>query len=314
MSIELLRKTFCDIGKIPISCYDNPHFLNRVHLLNKMYDTDRLWTEFVKSADAYKTPDEYVQHVKSVYYHVSRLIGVRLTPDVVDKATRQIDVYRYRRDLDIFTPDNVGKKFIGIEIPGATFEALKWAGQFLVDSKQTYVEFIRRYTQDRNLICNFDVQKEILGLDTNEELQFVLDALTVDILVKTVLRCFSVRDIMTCYGGQIYIELDQNQGIISYNNLCRILDQWTNTTKIKVNVEVFRIGVFKEIDTYIKRFETGKPGSNSLKIVNPDPATIAFVIRYLNEEPISETDKYFSYKGKTTKFMKVPEINLAFEL
>lgn len=308
----VLRKTFCEMGNIPINVFGNPHFINRVKLLNTLYDTDRLWTEFIKATDYYKTSKDYTNHVNSITTQINSLISQRLTPKLIENATRNIDVNTFRRDIDIYKKENIGKKYARIYLCDKYFSALSWVSSSIVDNAKTYETFIRKYTDDRNIICNFDVQGKILGADTNPGLRYALDALTIDMLVKAVSKCFALRYMQKVADGEIIIELAQNQGVISYKGLSEELTNWGKLNRINFELEVFTLGYLNGLDTFVKKFETGRIGKDNIAIVNPDPSTIAIAIKTLEGLPIQEPDKYFSYNGHLSKFLDVPNVEVTY--
>lgn len=310
--MERLRKTFCSMGNIPINIYSNPHFLNRIKLLDPIYHTDSLWTEFLKATDYYKTSNDYEIHLQNITSQINNLVDERITNSILNNATRSIEVAKYRRDMDIFEIDNIGQKFARIYICDKSFSALRWLSSTILDNKKTYSEFIRKYTDDKNIISNFDVQDRILGLWRNRKLRFAVDALTVEMLTRAVLKCFALRHIRKACDGEIIIELAQNQSIISYSNLNEIIEQWARLSKVKFELEVFTVGFIKGINTYIKKYETGKIGRDNISIVKPDPNTIALGIKALTGQPIQDTDKYFCYNCCLSKFLETPNIEVIY--
>ena len=311
--MQLLRKTFCELSGIPINIYSNPHFLNRIKLLDPLYHTDALWVEFLKAADYYKTSKDYLAHINSLSNQMSTLIANRLTPKMIDTIARGVDMNNNRVDAEVYKEYNVGKKFIRINLKDKYFAALYWVNSSIVDNKKSYAEFIRQYTEDRNVICNLDVQGRIFGADKNISLRFVLDALTIKLLTETVHKVFAHRQVWKSCDGEIIVELANNQDIISYNNLADALIKWGNFYKINFNIEAFTLGYISGVGTYIKRFETGKSNKDNFELVNPDPNTVAMVTKVLLGYSIQEADKYFEYNGKLSKFLEVPEISVTYD-
>ena len=305
------RKLFCEFSGVPINIYSNPHFVNRLHLLTPIYHTDEKWTEFMRATDVYKTEKSYIEHVNNLTAQIGTLISTRLTPDKVNRAVRGLSDGAYDRFIkrdEIFNLNNVGRKFARLYIRDKAFYVLRWIDSSIVDTKINWVEFIRKYTDDRNIICNFPVQERVLGLDTNDLMMYALDCLTIKMLVESVFKCFSYRDVARLCDGEIYISLPQDHGVISYNNLNSELMKWSKATGIPFELEVFRVGYFRGADSYIKRFETGKTGKADFELVGTDPAMAAFIARRLFDQPVTHSDMYFTYKGRLAQFTKVPVI------
>lgn len=307
-----LRKTFCELGNIPLNIYSNPYFMGRIKLMNNLYGTDKLWTDFLRAADYYKTSQDYKNHIDNLVNQMNNTIDQRLTAKLLENATKNIEVDRFKRDIDIYCKDNIGKKYIRIYIKNRYFSALSWVHPSIIDNTKAYEVFIRKYTDDKNLISNFDVQALVLGRDKNSNLRYALDALTIDMLNNAVAKCFAYRTMCKVSDGEVIIELSQHQGVISYNNLSEVLNKWGRLNRLEFEIEIFTLGYLEGIDTYVKRFETGKIGKDNLEIVNPDPATVALAIKAIDNLPVQDGDKYFTYNGHLSKFLEVPKIRLTY--
>lgn len=330
-----LKERFVKDFNIPIRLYDEPYFTERLKLYDPYYGTIAKWESFVNELSSYsnqekyfaaynKTKDEAINQIKRSDTYAD-FIAMDLNFSHVDKSILNIS------KKDIFKQSNIGRTFIGLDIKKANFSSLKYYDSTvyikenmltMFNGANTYEEFISQFTDNKNIINSKYIREVIFG-NCNAPRQITYEKHMMVSLMSAIVSLggdisnavfLSNDEVIFDVTNIINVVTDQRSQVKildfdSYSNLLNVINKAVDMSPVPYRMETYTIKGVKidgEIAGYLKYVvETGETMFKCLNSIN-----IPWVIRHLNNEPITESDLTFINEKRLAKYIDIPKIEI----
>lgn len=146
-----LAKRFVSDFKLPISVvYPEYVFMHQLELYEDEYDSETSWNALWDMIDnAYEgNPDLFLKE----YYDVRDKIITDTMENPAYKEFTQMDMKQFAFERpkvsknNVYNGENIGKKFLSVDLSKANFQALKYVNPDIVLGAETYKDFIAKFT------------------------------------------------------------------------------------------------------------------------------------------------------------------------
>lgn len=295
---EKLKEVFCKDCGIPIKIYKEPYFSQRLEIFDSLYDSCSKYRIF---CDSFSSEKDYFQKnqclIESVRGHIKQSLGYQefINEDMNELSDKHFDFSR----KDIYKENNVGKKFLSIDMKQANFSALSFYDKRIFDNVSTWEDFISYFTSNEHFIRSKHLRQVILG-DCNSKRVVTYEKHLMGIVLDCILASYLVKrnDIVSFTNDEIIIDVTE---YTQKNYLRKALIDLISLVCIPLKVTLFklestRFGGFVRLDV----------DSNDiidLKCVSRDVAH--FVIKDLYGVSITEDDKVFIHNEVLCKYLEL---------
>lgn len=303
-----LRERFCKDCNIPINIFHEPYFTDRITLYDKFYSTVDKWNLFVEEFQKYRNEQDYFEEYNRVKDNAINFIK---STDAYQRFNEE-DMNQYAiknkgfPGKDIYHPDNDGKTFISIDMKKANFSALRFYDASIFDHKETWEEFVKKFTDNKHVINSKYIRQVILG-NCNPKKHITYEKYLMDMILDNLLEMVPLKRIVFFSNDEIVIDISD----MSIHDKFFILSQVKNALShimIPLKIELFRLYKISGINGYYKKILAFNRTEIELKCV--DYYMMPFVMRKLQGEEVKESDKVFYHEGLLAKFIETPRIDI----
>jgi len=292
------KRLFEKFSDVPISVYDSPYFENEIKLKDKFHDSVRKSELFEQELAKHKNVELYREYI----YDLRDKITNSILETEKYKEFNKIDFNDFGLALKdnnipengIYKDNNIGKKFISIDMIKANFTTLRIIN---VIKEKSYEDFISKFTDDK-FIAESKYFRQVVFGNLNSKRIVKREKIEMIDLVKQ----FKDEELF------IPVSLSTDEILIEYNDyiykmLCLLLDK--ETFKINSFTLVKIKGPSKDVDSYMRLFEDK---TYDFKCMNKLYSKIIFR-KILGEAP-SEYDLLFKYDNILCKIIDVPDFKI----
>lgn len=303
-----LKERFCKDCNIPISIFQEPYFTDRLKLYDKFYGTLEKWDIFVKELENYKTEQDYFEDYNRVKDEAINFIK---STDAYQRFNEEnmneyAIVNKNLPSKDIYHPSNDGKTFISIDMKKANFSALQFYDAGMFDHASTWEYFIGNFTKNEHIIDSKYIRQVVLG-NCNPKRHITYEKYLMDMILTKLLEEYVTVDRIVFFSNdEIIIDISDMNSKDKHRLLINIKEHTKHFT-IPLKVEMFTLYKIKGTDGYCK-FIYNNFCLTNVKFKCLDSLYLPFVLRYFNNEEVTELDKVFYHHGLLAKLIEVPEI------
>lgn len=301
-----LKKRFCKDCSIPIAIYDEPYFSHRLKLLNPYYLTLPKWKRFTDEFEKFEREEDYFTYYNSIKdAAISDIKESEGYKNLLQLDMSQFTIspeYRKFPTRDIFHPDNVGRKFISIDMKKANFSSLHLFDPGIFKNCETWEEFISQYTDSKHIVNSKYIRQVILG-NCSCKRHITYEKYLMGSILSIILEKYAKEDSIAFFSNdEIILDItDWSDLKIDTMNLNFLLDEHIESTNIPVDIEAFILRSLSTANGYYKEFD-----DEHIEFKCVDSISIPFAIREVRGEEIDEFDRIFNYHGTLAKFIKTP--------
>lgn len=315
-----LKKRFCKDFGIKISIYDEPFFEERLDTLGYKKEYHDFCSMIAQKFN-YNEYDffEYASDVQNKAISIIKDSSYLLSGESYDVLMNENKDFCKKYQLphaDIYKEQNIGKKFLSIDMSKANFSVLVllskiYDGDFN-HNDFSYDAFMKNITEldyfskskySRQVIFGNCNSKRLQGIEKNVMFHFV------DQLEKA-FHGIS-RSVVCLNNDEIVLDMSEAE---TYAKLCDIqnfIEAFTyHQESVPLHINYFKLGKAYGTGTYLKQ-DLVENKTPELKCNNP--IDTLFVTKTLNNIPFTENDKVFYSEFGPAKLLEYPEITISFE-
>ena len=307
-----LKERFCKDCNIPINIYQEPYFSDRLKLYDKFYGTLDKWDTFVKELENYKNEQDYFEDYNRV--KDMAICFIKHTGAYHDFNEENMKGYAITNNnlpsKDIYHPNNDGKTFISIDMKHANFSALSFYNASMFDYAKTWEEFIGKFTKNDHIINSKYIRQVILG-NCNPKRHITFEKYLMDMILNRLLHiyfCFTIERVVFFSNDEIIIDVSDMSDLNQVTLLLHI-EESLKHIRIPLKIELFTLNKIKGTSGYCKVIYNAN-NTNKIKFKSLDSLYLPFVIRYFQNEEVTESDKVFYHNGLLAKFIEIPKIEV----
>ena len=304
-----LKERFVKDFKIPIKLFEEPYFTDRLNLYDRYFDTISKYQSFIIGVEKYNNEEEYFAAYNKVKDDAINFIKSTKGYNkfnALDMNMFTINYkYKHLSAKHIFHSSNIGRRFISIDMKKANFSSLKNFDSTIFGNFDTWEDFIRNFTDNENIINSKYIREVILG-NCNPKRHITYEKF----LMSKLLFCISMSgvsiDNIVFFSNDEVIFDVTDMNTVDFNEFYFKISSVINDFNIPFKIEDFKlIGVKKNdiIIGYIKKLSDDALDFKCLNSID-----FPFVLRKLNNEPITMSDLIFDFDGELVSFMKSPSI------
>lgn len=293
-----LNKRFTKDYKLPIRLFDEPYFSYQLYLFDKYYNCKAKYELFKKVLSTFPTEKEYDNYYKTIkesmmYYIIyskgfNNFSNEYLLPKEVNFIQR-----------DIYKETFIGKRFLSIDMIKANFNSLKYYDPSIFDYKDTWEDFVRKFTDNEHIIQSKYIREVILG-KCNPSQQTVYERILMHDLVSK-----------SCTDNVVYFNNDEvvfDITNLSEDKVNSLINTFKTNAVVPVRIELFNLkAIYKDnkIISYIKQFDDG-----TVDFKKYDNRYISCIIKLLENKPITNEDLVYEKDGEICKITEIPNLTI----
>lgn len=302
-----LKERFVRDFKIPIRLYAEPYFTDRLALYDSIYNTVKKWKSFITEVNKFSNEEEYFaeyNRVKEAAMDFIKSSEAYTHFNELDMNKYAVDpTYRSLPGKDIYHTQNIGKRFISIDMKKANFSCLKHFDRSIFDA-DTWEEFISKFTANQNIINSKYIREVIMG-NCNPKRQITYEKyLMSQILNRIIALGIDMSRVVFFSNDEIIFDITD----VTDNSILDIINSFVGTYSIPLRVETFKLQGIKDDEKMIGFIKIITDGEFDFKCLNH--INTPWVIHKLNNEDIQENDLVFEHEGKLAKYINKPNISL----
>lgn len=307
--IGALHKHFSKLKGLPITVYDNPYFMERLGICDRIssdfivedyfsfvHDIDRLFSF---------NEEQYFAHYNEVKENAINYIKSRHGFNTLNSAIDMKNVEMFysiaHRKRDLYKEENDGQTFISIDMRQANYNTLNHLFPDIFDGFNSWEGFISRYTGVDLIINSKYVRQVILGA-CNPKRQISCEHFLMKMLYRHLLAQNLNLDIYSLGEDEILIKTDD----INFfeNELEQILASAPDNLGGIVRAEYFELRKIKGTDGWMKFIYDDGELSDRPKFKCLDAEIYHQVVKYYFGLPIEEDDLVFYHNNKLARFLE----------
>ena len=307
---EKLKERFCKDLNLPIKIFKEPYFTDRMCLYDAQYDCIKKYKDFIELVEECGGEQQYFE----LYNKVKDAAINYLHNDYMMKFSQEEDFNKFSitnkgfPKNSIYHSGNDEKVFVSFDMVKGNFSALHNYDKRIVGSCDTYEQFLGLFTDKSHLINSKYIRQVIFG-NINPKRQVTYEQYLMDKVLDKVLKSFEKDNIVFFSTDEIVVEIDKKD-INKINEIAKEIVKDSKSKDINIRHEIFQLHKIYGTDGYVKEFLCDKKGIDIKGINNIE---MPFVLRKLQKESVSDTDKVFVFEGKLAKLIDVPEIEINLE-
>ena len=292
-----LKKRFCKDCQLPIAVFDNPYFLERLSILDRITDASAKFYQFCDELQNFKDEQSYFEYynaVKDVVIdHIKSndaFIRFNATPIPAKPKTT---VGR----TNVYADHNDGKQFISIDMRKANFSAMKIFDPNIVDNADNWQQFIGQFTEMSHIKESKYVRQVILGA-CNPKHQIMYESYLMAKLAVS----------MTQQLGTAFYSVGEDELIIQFKdeNQFQQIEEFIRSYHDDMCADNVRVELYSlhKLGTYgwTKLILNTQPTTRQFKCI--DAEIFHQVIKRYYNIPITDNDLVFYHNGQLAKFLK----------
>ena len=161
-----LKKRFAKDMNLPIAVFDEPYFMQRLKVTDKIIPCLNAWKTFLDELSEFNSEQDYFEYYNSVKEAVINSIKVKkeyIRFNESNEVMRVIKGVRGTKRQNLYIPANNGKCFLSIDMRKANFSALRAYDANIFDNCDTWESFIGQFTEMRHIINSKYIRQVIMG-------------------------------------------------------------------------------------------------------------------------------------------------------
>lgn len=292
------KRLFEKFSDVPISVYDSPYFEDEIKLKDKFNDSIRKSKLFEQELSKYKSVEIYREYIYGMCDKiVDHILESKEYQDFNQIDFNELGIILKDNNIPengIYKDDNIGKKFISIDMIKANFTTLRIIE---IIKEKTYEDFISKFTDDK-FIAESKYFRQVVFGNLNPKRIVKREKIEMINLAKE----FEDEESFTP------VSLSTDEILIEYNDyIYKLLDSLLDkeTFKIKSFTLIKIKGPVKDVDFYMRLFEDK---TYDFKCMNRLYSKIIFR-KILGEAP-SEYDLAFKHDNILCKIIDVPDFKI----
>lgn len=308
------RERFCKDCKIPIGIFEEPYFSDRLKLYDRLYGTLDKWNRFTEDLKKYNCEQDYFEK----YNSVKEAAMAAIKNSEAFKFFNEDDMNKYiikhtgLPSGEIYHPGNDGKMFISVDMRQANFSSLSYyadrIGKSIFNGASTWEDFISLFADSSHIIHSKYIRQVILG-NCNPRRQVTYEKYLMDQVIDLLSNSISPSKIVFFSNDEIVFDVSDESHIPTLYRRSQYIDRLLLLAMdVSFRVELFKLVKIGGTDGYAKKIIQNGRGEYKFELKHLDNYVLPFVLRKLQNEEITESDKIFYHRGLLAKFVDVPEI------
>lgn len=293
-----LKKRFCKDNSIPITVFDNPYFLERLHTFNYTEDVVDKFETFCSELSQFQSEQDYFE-----YYN--------RTKDAMIQYVRSSSAYEEFITLNFKTDSIVPKKnlysahndkrlFISIDMKKVNFSALSHFSDNIFDGQKTWEEFVRLFTGMDHIVNSKYIRQVILGA-CNPKKQIQYEHYLMNILCKHLKDAMPGLSIYSLGEDEILIDVWDSVSFC-LNDIRNAVNLCPDNIGSLVKINLFTLEKITGTDGWMKCHNNGKVEFKCL-----DSDIYLQVYKHYHDLPITNSDLVFFHNGRLARFLEEVE-------
>lgn len=300
------KARFCKDCNLAIRLFQEPYFTERLKLYDKFFNTMEKWERFTGELEKYGCEQDYFEE----YNRVKDAAISSIKDSDGYKRFNQDDMGTYsliNRGLsthDIFHDSNDKGSFISIDMKKANFSSLRHYDPTMFGGAKSWEEFMKRFTSNQHIVQSKYVRQVILG-NCNPKRQVTYEKFLMD----SVLSALDCKERVIFFSNdEIVLNVSDMEGRGKAAFAKRIQER-TESQEIPLRIELFTLHKIGGTHGFCKKIYKSD-GKFSIELKGLDNFYMPFVLRKLQGEEVTDSDRVFYHQGLLSKFMEIPEVTI----
>ena len=299
-----LRKRFCKDANLPINMFKDPYFTNRLKTLDVMYNCITQYELFCEEIKRFKTEQDYFEEYNKIKDEAINFIK----NSEKFKEFNEIKIEGVNNGIcgnDIYKETCVNKYFISIDIRKANFTCIKHYSPEIFDGKETWEEFIGKFTDLEHIKNSKYIRQVVLG-NCNCGRHIKYEKYLMNNILNLLIEKVDREKIVFFSNDEIVFEVSKlkKDEIKKYEDMTKELEKESG---ISLKCTYFHLKRLNNKMAYIKILENSD-GNISYDIKCADTNFIHLIVKFLYNLKLDEIDYHFWALGMIVKAIDIPVI------
>lgn len=308
-----VKQRFVSDQKLPIQVFDDPYFDYFLDLYDEDFKTKEKYEMLLNTLfkynsqeafleDFYKIRDNIIESLKSTEAY-KRFINEK-NPDFVKTkdSTPKFDTIseiagiKFSKKSDVYSPANVNKCFLSIDLKKANFQVLKKYDKNIVFGANTYEEMLEKFTDLEYIKSSKYIREVIFGcINTGRQvaMQRYYTAKLLEWLIDN--KIVNSEDVYVFTNDEIVIYMSNEMSPEKCEELKVKINKCLD---LEVSVEYFCLKMIGEKDYFVKELNTGE-----IKFKAIPAAYYPQIYKKYKGLPLNDNDLLFYFEKRLAKFI-----------
>lgn len=296
-----LKKRFCKDCNIPMSVYDNPYFMQRLEILNPLYQCELAFEFFCLELEKFANEQEYFEFYNEIKDRV--IADIRNQPEYntfVNTICKCNPLYPKK---NLYSDVNDGKWFVSLDMKKANFSVLRYWSKTIFNNCETWEDFMRQYTDSSHIIGSKYIRQVILGA-CNPGKQIKYEHFLMNDLLGIMLQHLNDNyEVYSLGEDEIILSLNKKDNFYDvYDEIHQIISKSEISDFIRISV--FKLEKIRGIDGWLKRIYNNNGDFNKVDFKCVSSEIFHQVVKYYTFQEIEDSDLVFYHNGKLAKFLE----------
>lgn len=307
---EFLKSSFVNDNNLPINVFENPYFLQRLHLLDQQFGCMDAFNTYCEDLADFKSTAEYIAYRKVLEARVL----ARLNERIAESDFKTVPFWEWAEDNDLRLLERfdrqstcvdpyINKTQILIRFKDSMFSPLRFFSPSIFEGAETWHQYMSWFTGYEHLRTSAAFENMVLtkvsGLRMHQLQATCFYRLLVHILHKMPL----LQDQVISVGEDGIIIVPKVGQIIERRELLDAIQSAPYGMGKYVETEVFWLKELEDIGL-MKNIYGFDGEENRVEFEHVDPDILPQVITYYNREIMLPDHLVFKREGRLAKFLE----------
>lgn len=297
-----LKNRFLVGYKIPITITTEPYFTDRLETYDPFYHCVEKYESFKKEMLDFANEEKFFSYY--TFIKEEMMNNIKKNPSFIEfdsvKMNWEVDEkYRQLPSKDIYHHDNIGRRFLSVDMIKANFSSMRKFSPDIFHNKSTWEEYVASYTDSRYFIDSKYIREVVLG-NCNPKRQTTYEKYLMSQLLS------SIDSTIEDMPKIVFFSNDEFIFDITEYDADKLVEFLKNYTEIPIRIEIFTLnGIYNDETNigYIKKFD-----DDTFSIKKSTQMYLPSIIRTLRGEEITDSDLVFVFEKTLCKVLEKPKI------
>jgi hypothetical protein len=299
---QILKKRFIKDSDIPISLFKEPYFMNRINLLDNLFNSKYKWEEFIQEVSLFESEQQYLEYYNQVKDEIINYIKSK--PEYQDFNCYDFNNYKVNNygigDHGVFAPKNNNKRLLSFDLKKANFQAFKKFNSNLMDNYNSYEEFISKFTKLDHIINSKYIRQVIFG-NCNPKRQVTIEKFLMSGVLDIIVNAVGKDIILTYMHDEIVVDITSLDKSIILEIISNV-EEYGNSNNIKIKNEEYLVYQIPNTEFYVQYFD-----DESYKFKCVPALFYPIIVKQFKGLFVDDEDLIYYHEGYLSKFIEIPK-------
>lgn len=298
-----LKKKFCRDCSLPIMVFDNPYFMERLAVIDRLFHCIESFDVFCDELKQFANEQDYFTYYNRIKDEI--ITFIRSQPGFIKFCNQEFRTNTVYQKRNLYIDGNDDAAYISIDMKNANFSALKYYDPEIFAFADSWESFVGRFTNSLHIQNSKYIRQVVLGA-CNPKHQIQYERVLMSTLLNHIVSKFPQVSVYSLGEDEIILNVVNGCGF-SLSDLKGVIANCPGDIGKLVRVEMFELSKIDNPDGWLKSyysFGTLPYGEERIEFKCINAETFHCAVKKYYNEPIIENDLVFYHNGRLARFIE----------